>query len=84
MNSIYLVLCLQVYSGDEESTGRLETPNLDEAGSPVPMSGGGSRGAGKRKRSGSVSGTPHKKRGRLSLGRKKGSRKSMENDDEWE
>ena len=51
--------------GDEESAGRPKTPSGDEAGSPVPMSGGGSRGAGKRRRSESVSGTPRKKRKRV-------------------
>ncbi|KAL8898127.1 MAG: hypothetical protein Q9192_002245 [Flavoplaca navasiana] len=70
--------------GDEEGAGRPKTPSGDEAGSPVPMSGGGSRGAGKRKRSGSIAGTPHKKRGRPTLGRRKSSRKSMEEDEEWE
>ncbi|KAL8657951.1 MAG: hypothetical protein Q9226_001417 [Calogaya cf. arnoldii] len=72
--------------GDEEGTGRPRTPSGESAaGSPVPMSsGGGSRGAGKRKRSGSVAGTPHKKRGRPSLGRKKSSRKSMDEDEGWE
>ncbi|KAL8927338.1 MAG: hypothetical protein Q9172_001417 [Xanthocarpia lactea] len=69
--------------GDEEGVGPPRTPSGDEAGSPVPMSGG-SRGAGKRKRSGSVAGTPHKKRGRPSLGRRKSSRKSMDEDEEWE
>ena len=70
---------------DEASAGRPKTPSGDEAGSPVPVSGGGSRGAGKRKRSGSVLGTPHKKRGRPSLGRKKSSkRKCMEDDEDWE
>ncbi|KAL8758619.1 MAG: hypothetical protein Q9199_001357 [Rusavskia elegans] len=72
--------------GDEEGAGRPRTPSGDEAaGSPVPMSGGGSRGPGKRKRSGSVAGTPHKKRGRPSLpGRRKSSRKSVDDDEEWE
>ncbi|KAL8862140.1 MAG: hypothetical protein Q9178_001596 [Gyalolechia marmorata] len=69
--------------GDEEGVGPPRTPSGDEAGSPVPMSGG-SRGAGKRKRSVSVAGTPHKKRGRPSLGRRKSSRKSMDKDEEWE
>lgn len=69
-------------SGEEEGTGRPRTPSGDEAaGSPVPLSGGGPR---KRKRAGSVAGTPHKKRGRPSLGRRKSSRKSVEEDDEWE
>ncbi|KAL8671199.1 MAG: hypothetical protein Q9168_004295 [Polycauliona sp. 1 TL-2023] len=70
--------------GSEEGAERPKTPSGDEAGSPVPMSGGGSRGAGKRKRSGSVAGTPHKKRGRPSLGRRKSSRKSVDADEEWE
>lgn len=72
--------------GDEGGAGRPRTPSGDEAaGSPVPMSGGGSRGAGKRRRSGSVAGTPHKKRGRPSLpGRRKSSRKSVDDDEEWE
>ncbi|KAL8769961.1 MAG: hypothetical protein Q9209_004208 [Squamulea sp. 1 TL-2023] len=69
--------------GDEEGLGRPQTPSGDEAGSPVPMSGG-SRGPAKRKRSVSVAGTPHKKRGRPSLGRRKSSRKSVEEDEDWE
>ncbi|KAL8807322.1 MAG: hypothetical protein Q9182_000827 [Xanthomendoza sp. 2 TL-2023] len=70
--------------GEEEGAGRPRTPSGDEAGSPLPMSGGGGGGAGKRKRSSSVTGTPHKKRGRPSLGRRKSSRKSVEEDEEWE
>ncbi|KAL8699893.1 MAG: hypothetical protein Q9224_001213 [Gallowayella concinna] len=69
--------------GEEEAAGRLRTPSGDEAGSPLAMSGGG-RGTGKRKRSSSVAGTPHKKRGRPSLGGRKSSRKSVEEDEEWE
>ncbi|KAL8728190.1 MAG: hypothetical protein Q9166_005584 [cf. Caloplaca sp. 2 TL-2023] len=70
--------------GDEEGVGRPRTPSGDEAGSPVPVSGG-SRGPAKRKRSVSVAGnTPHKKRGRPSLGRRKSSRKSVDEDDDWE
>lgn len=72
--------------GSEEGVGRPRTPSGDEAGSPVRMSGGGGGGgAGKRKRWGSsVVGTPQKKRGRPSLGRRKSSRKSVEGDEEWE
>ncbi|KAL8997189.1 MAG: hypothetical protein Q9169_003455 [Polycauliona sp. 2 TL-2023] len=70
--------------GEEEGAERPKTPSGDEAGSPVPTSGGGSRGAGKRKRSISVAGTPLKKRGRPSLGRRKSSRKSVDEDEEWE
>lgn len=70
--------------GEEDGLVRPRTPSGDEANSPVPMSGG-SRASMKRKRSASsVAGTPHKKRGRPSLGRRKSSRKSAESDEEWE
>ena len=68
---------------EEEGLVRPWTPSGDEADNPMPMSGG-SKGPGKRKRSASVAGTPHKKRGRPSLGRRKSSRKSVDDDEEWE
>ncbi|KAI4179702.1 MAG: hypothetical protein LQ346_007144 [Caloplaca aetnensis] len=72
--------------GEEEGEGamRPRTPSGDEAGSPVPTSGG-SRGPLKRKRSGSATTTtPQKKRGRPPLGRRKSSRKSVERDEDWQ
>ncbi|KAL8971015.1 MAG: hypothetical protein Q9183_001258 [Haloplaca sp. 2 TL-2023] len=70
--------------GEEDGVGRPRTPSGDEAGTPVPTSGG-SRVSMKRKRAGSVAATtPLKKRGRPSLGRRKSSRKSAESDEEWE
>lgn len=69
--------------GEEGGAVRPWTPSGDEAGSPVPTSGG-SRGPLKRKRSVSVAGTPHKKRGRPSLGRRRSSRKSIDEDENWE
>lgn len=69
--------------GEEEGAMRPWTPSGDEAGSPVPTSGG-SRGPRKRKRSVSVAATPHKKRGRPSVGRRKSSRKSIDEDEDWD
>ncbi|KAI4206003.1 MAG: hypothetical protein LQ348_001124 [Seirophora lacunosa] len=69
--------------GEEEGAMRPWTPSGDEAGSPVPASGG-SRGPLKRKATTSMAGTPHKKRGRPSLGRRKSSRKSVDGDDDWQ
>ncbi|KAL8723550.1 MAG: hypothetical protein Q9225_000185 [Loekoesia sp. 1 TL-2023] len=69
--------------GEEEGVERPWTPSGDEADTPMPMSGG-SRGPPKRKRSASVVSTPHKKRGRPSLGRRKSSRKSVDEDGDWE
>ncbi|KAL8706024.1 MAG: hypothetical protein Q9201_000909 [Fulgogasparrea decipioides] len=69
--------------GEEEGLVRPQTPSGDEADTSMPMSGG-SRASMKRKRSASVAGTPHKKRGKPSLGRRKSSRRSAEADDEWE
>ncbi|KAL8689732.1 MAG: hypothetical protein Q9218_004663 [Villophora microphyllina] len=72
--------------GEEDGLDRPRTPSGDEADTPMPTSGG-SRPSNtmKRKRSSvSVAGTPHKKRGRPSLPRRKSSRKSMEdNDEDW-
>lgn len=72
--------------GDEEGAIRPWTPSGDEADTPIPNSGG-SRGPMKRKRLSSAASTPHKKRGRPTLGRRKSSRKSMndeDEDEEWE
>lgn len=72
---------------EEDGVARPWTPSGDEAGGPVPTSGG-SRGPLKRRRSASVAGTPHKKRRRPSLGRRKSSRKSVDvdedEDEDWE
>ncbi|KAL8709966.1 MAG: hypothetical protein Q9220_005417 [cf. Caloplaca sp. 1 TL-2023] len=68
---------------EEDGVGRPWTPSGDEGDSVVPLSGG-SRGTSKRKRSTSAAvGTPHKKRGRPSLGRRKSSRKSADEDEDW-
>ncbi|KAL8840710.1 MAG: hypothetical protein Q9170_001228 [Blastenia crenularia] len=69
--------------GEEEGAARPWTPSGDEGDSRMPNSGG-SQGPVKRKRSTSVSGTPHKKRGRPALGRRKSSRKGMDEDEDWE
>lgn len=73
--------------GDEEGAIRPWTPSGDEADVPMPNSGG-SRGPVKRKRLSSAASTPQKKRGRPALGRRKSSRKSMnedeDEDEEWE
>ncbi|KAL8985124.1 MAG: hypothetical protein Q9177_004522 [Variospora cf. flavescens] len=69
--------------GEDDGVMRPWTPSGDEAGSPVPASGG-SRGPLKRKATTSAAGTPHKKRGRPSLGRRKSSRKSVDGDDDWQ
>ncbi|KAL8920025.1 MAG: hypothetical protein Q9208_006480 [Pyrenodesmia sp. 3 TL-2023] len=68
---------------DGEGVMRPCTPSGDEAGSPAPTSGG-SRGPVKRKRSVSATATPQKKRGRPSLGRRKSSRKSVDEDEDWQ
>ncbi|KAL8951703.1 MAG: hypothetical protein Q9222_002351 [Ikaeria aurantiellina] len=68
---------------EEDGVGRPWTPSGDEGDSVVPLSGG-SRGTVKRKRSTSAAvGTPHKKRGRPLLGRRKSSRKSADEDEDW-
>ncbi|KAL8944319.1 MAG: hypothetical protein Q9216_000504 [Gyalolechia sp. 2 TL-2023] len=76
-----------VAEGEDEGAIRPWTPSGDEAEHPMPNSGG-SRGPVKRKRLSSAASTPHKKRGRPTLGRRKSSRKSMneneDEDEEWE
>ncbi|KAL9031694.1 MAG: hypothetical protein Q9196_000289 [Gyalolechia fulgens] len=73
--------------GEEEGANRPWTPSGDDADVPMPH-GGGSRGPVKRKRLSSATSTPHKKRGRPALGRRKSSRKSMNEDEDedegWE
>ncbi|KAL9615010.1 MAG: hypothetical protein Q9167_000542 [Letrouitia subvulpina] len=73
---------VKVAADGEESADGPETPSGDDADTPVPGSVG-SKGPGKRKISGSTGGTPHKKRGRPSLGRRKSSRKSVDSDGDW-
>lgn len=72
---------------EEEGAIRPWTPSGDEAEMPLPSSGG-SRGPLKRKRLSSAASTPQKKRGRPALGRRKSSRKSMneeeDEDEDWE
>ena len=74
---------VKVAAEGEESADGPETPSEDEADTPIPFSGG-PKGPGKRKGSGSVGGTPQKKRGRPSLGRRKSSRKSIDSDRDWD
>lgn len=73
---------VKVAADGEESANGPETPSGDDADTPAPVSVG-SKGPGKRKISGSIGGTPQKKRGRPSLGRRKSSRKSVDSDGDW-
>lgn len=75
---------VKVNAESDESAGgeRPETPGADDDDDErdTPMSGG----SRKRKTSVSAAGTPKKKRGRPSLGKRKSSRKSVGEDDDWE
>ena len=70
--------------GDEDEVGRLRTPSIDRDGESVTVDSASK--LGKRKSSVSLNGTPHKKkRGRPSLnGARRNSRKSMDDDDDWD
>ncbi|MCJ1401949.1 Sister chromatid cohesion protein 2 [Xylographa trunciseda] len=66
----------------EDDPGRLQTPSVEDDGESLVPPSGGSR-ATKRKSSVSVSGTPHKKkRGRPSLGGRRKSTKSVDEDED--
>ncbi|KAL9601071.1 MAG: hypothetical protein Q9219_002780 [cf. Caloplaca sp. 3 TL-2023] len=68
---------------EEEGVTKPRTPSGDEAEMAVPNSGG-SRALLKRKSSASVASTPQRKRGRPALGRRRSSRKSVDDDENWE
>ena len=72
--------------GDEEDGARFKSPSVDGDGDSIAVDPNSASKLGKRKSSVSLNGTPHKKkRGRPSLnGARRNSRKSMDDDDEWD
>ena len=72
---------VKVAEEGEDDMGELGTPSGDEEEAPMPASGGSRKL--KRKGSESVNGTPQKKRGRPTMGRRKSTKRDEEGED-WE